>query len=46
MWADGLCENPGGTACYGWVAYRDGRKLSEGWVVAAKGPEAGNNVAE
>ncbi|MEW5933448.1 MAG: ribonuclease HI [Bacillota bacterium] len=48
VWADGLCEpvNPGGIACYGWVAYRDGRKLAEGWGVAAKGAEATNNVAE
>ena len=48
VWADGLCEpvNPGGIACYGWVAYRDGCKLAEGWGVAAKGAEATNNVAE
>lgn len=47
VWADGLYErNPGGIACYGWVAYRDGCKLSEGWGAAAKGPEATNNVAE
>ncbi len=48
VWADGLCEpvNPGGVACYGWVAYRDGCKLSEGWGVAARGADATDNVAE
>jgi len=45
---DGLCEpvNPGGTACYGWVAYRDGEKLGEGCGVVCSGPGATNNVAE
>lgn len=48
VWADGLCEpvNPGGIACYGWIARRDGSVLSEGWGVVARGPEATNNVAE
>ncbi|MGB9848892.1 MAG: ribonuclease HI [Moorellaceae bacterium] len=45
---DGLCEpfNPGGTACYGWVAYQDGKKLGEGCGVVCSGPGATNNVAE
>jgi len=45
---DGLCEpvNPGGTACYGWVAYRGGEKLGEGCGVVCSGPGATNNVAE
>lgn len=45
---DGLCEpiNPGGIAAYGWVAYRDGEKIGEGYKVVAEGPEATNNVAE
>jgi len=48
VWADGLCEpvNPGGIACYGWIASRDGLKLSEGLGVAARGSRATNNVAE
>lgn len=45
---DGLCEprNPGGTACFGWVAYEDGEKIAEDCGVACSGPEATNNVAE
>ncbi|MGI9863065.1 ribonuclease HI [Moorella naiadis] len=45
---DGLCEpvNPGGTACYGWVARKDGEKLKESWGVICSGPGATNNVAE
>jgi len=45
---DGLCEpvNPGGTACYGWVAYRGREKIGEGCGVICSGPEATNNVAE
>ncbi|MGI9951955.1 ribonuclease HI [Moorellaceae bacterium AZ2] len=45
---DGLCEpvNPGGTACYGWVAYRGREKIGEGYGVVCSGPEATNNVAE
>lgn len=45
--ADGLCErNPGGIACYGWVARRDGVKVGEGWGEVARGPGATNNLAE
>ena len=46
--ADGLCEpyNPGGTACYGWVVHRDGKKLAEGYGKICSGPNASNNVAE
>ncbi len=45
---DGLCEptNPGGTACYGWIAYRDREKIGEGYGVVCSGPGATNNVAE
>jgi len=45
---DGLCEpvNPGGVACYGWVAYKDGGKIAEDCGVVCSGPEATNNVAE
>lgn len=46
--ADGLCEpvNPGGVACYGRVARRDGEKVGEDWGEVARGPGATNNVAE
>lgn len=46
--ADGLCQpkNPGGIACYGWVACRDGERIGEGWGEAARGPAATNNLAE
>lgn len=48
VWTDGLCEpvNPGGIACYGWVAYRDGKKVDEGCGRVVEGPSATNNVAE
>ncbi len=48
VFCDGLCEprNPGGTAAYGWAAYRDGEKLYEDCAVVCSGPEATNNVAE
>lgn len=45
---DGLCEpvNPGGTACYGWIAYKDKEKVAEDCGVICSGPEATNNIAE
>ncbi|MCL6478566.1 MAG: reverse transcriptase-like protein [Peptococcaceae bacterium] len=45
---DGLCEpvNPGGTACYGWVAYLSKEKMAEDCGVICSGPEATNNLAE
>ena len=48
IYCDGLCEprNPGGTAAYGWVAYRDGQKIAEECAVICSGPEATNNIAE
>jgi ribonuclease HI len=47
VFCDGLCEpNPGGTACFGWVAYRGREKLAEDWGVVCSGPGATNNVAE
>lgn len=48
LYCDGLTEpvNPGGIACYGWVAYRDGERLAEGSAVVCSGPGATNNVAE
>lgn len=46
---DGLCEpsNPGGVACFGFEAARDGVLVHEGWGLAAPpGPEATSNVGE
>lgn len=49
VFCDGLCEprNPGGTACFGWVAYSSSsEKLGENCGVICRGPQATNNVAE
>lgn len=48
VFVDGLCEprNPGGVAAYGFVIYRDGKKVKEGRGVAAEGEAASNNLAE
>jgi len=48
VYADGLCEprNPGGVACYGFVAWRGDERIAEGWGVACRGRAATNNVAE
>ena len=53
LFFDGLCEpqNPGGVACYGFVAYRgsssESLKLFEGHGVAAEpGPDTTHNVGE
>jgi ribonuclease HI len=45
---DGSCDpNPGGRCAYGFVVWRDGRKVHEGRGIAAPpGPDATNNVAE
>ena len=45
---NGSCNpNPGGVCSYGFVAWRDGRKIQEGHGPAApRGPGATNNVAE
>ena len=45
---DGSCDpNPGGRCAYGFVAWRDGRKIHEDRGVAAPpGPGATSNVAE
>jgi ribonuclease HI len=44
---DGLCEpiNPNGIACYGYVIYKDGEKVEEGYDVVDH-PNPSNNVAE
>lgn len=50
LYFDGLClpKNPGGVACYGFVIYEDGRKLAQGYGLAAEpwSSEATSNVAE
>ena len=48
VYCDGLCQpyNPGGTACYGWVAYLGNKKLFEDWGVICSGRKATNNLAE
>lgn len=48
VYIDGLClpRNPGGIAAFGYVIYRDGVKLKEGYGVSAEGAEASNNLAE
>lgn len=47
---DGLClpKNPGGVATYGFVAYRDGKRIHEDRGLAGEPwtPETTNNVAE
>jgi ribonuclease HI len=47
VYVDGLVEpvNPGGVACYGYVIYRGGEKLEEGYGVIDH-PNPSNNVAE
>lgn len=48
VYCDGLCEprNPGGIACYGFVIYREGEAIAQGYGEVCRGPEATNNVAE
>jgi len=48
VYADGLCEprNPGGVACYGFVAYLGQERIADGWGVVCRGRSATNNVAE
>lgn len=45
---DGSCgpKNPGGTAKYAWIMYRDGEKYQEDSQVVCSGPEATNNIGE
>jgi ribonuclease HI len=45
---DGLCRprNPGGMATYGYVIYRDGKKVKSGSGVIGSGAGMTNNVAE
>jgi len=45
---DGLCrpKNPGGVATYGYVVYKDGKKVKTGNGVIGSGAGMTNNVAE
>ena len=48
IYADGLCEpfNPGGWACWGWVALEDGQEIASGHGCAGHGRGVSNNLAE
>src|SRR4051794_37930763 len=49
LYSDGLCfpKNPGGWACYGWVAFgADEERLAEGVGCVGQGEGMTNNVAE
>jgi ribonuclease HI len=48
IYFDGLCrpKNPGGVATYGFLIYRDGKKVNRGYGVVGSGPGMTNNVAE
>jgi len=45
---DGLCEpkNPGGVVTYGYVIYKDGKRIKAGCRVIGSGNGMTNNVAE
>jgi ribonuclease HI len=48
IYFDGLCrpKNPGGVATYGYLIYRDGKKVNSEYGVVGSGPGMTNNVAE
>ena len=47
LYFDGLCQpNPGGLACFGYVAYEGSSKIAEGFGEAWRGKGSTNNVAE
>ena len=48
IYFDGLCrpKNPGGVATYGYLIFRDGKKVKSGYGVVGSGPGMTNNVAE
>ena len=48
IYFDGLCrpKNPGGVATYGYLIYRDGKKVNSGYGVVGSGLGMTNNVAE
>ena len=48
IYADGCCEpsNPGGYACWGWVAAEGGQEIASGSGCIGHGPSMTNNLAE
>ncbi len=48
LYFDGACEpvNPGGTAAYGWVIYKNKKIIKEGCGIVGKGEGMTNNIAE
>jgi ribonuclease HI len=48
IYFDGLCrpKNPGGVATYGYLIYRNGKKVNSGYGVIGSGAGMTNNVAE
>lgn len=47
VYADGLCEpNPGGWACWAWVAFMDGREISHAYGTVGHGDGISNNISE
>ena len=48
LYFDGLCrpKNPGGVATYGYVIFRDGKRVKSGYGVVGSGTGMTNNVAE
>jgi ribonuclease HI len=48
IYFDGLCRprNPGGVATYGYLIYKDGKKVKSGCGVIGSGAGMTNNVAE
>lgn len=48
LYSDGLCEprNPGGLACWGWLAEADGQPLASDAGVIGRGAGMTNNLAE
>jgi ribonuclease HI len=48
LYFDGACEpvNPGGTAAYGWVIYKDRKIFKEGSGIVGSGEGMTNNIAE
>jgi ribonuclease HI len=48
IYFDGLCrpKNPGGVATYGYLIYKDGKKVKSGSGVIGSGAGMTNNVAE
>lgn len=47
VYFDGMCEpNPGGTACWAWIAFGDGERIGEASACFGHGPGMTSNLAE